>query len=68
MTMRELAGARVAILPGQIGGVQRVVRIFELVDASGATLPAAVAPDAAPAAPAAAPAPVQGGAVVTPVR
>jgi osmotically-inducible protein OsmY len=66
VTARE--ADRATSIARQIGGVQRVVRIFELVDATGATIPAAVAPAAAPAAPAAATAPAQGGPVVTPVR
>jgi osmotically-inducible protein OsmY len=67
VTQRE--ADRATSIARQIAGVQRVVRIFELVDASGAPLPAAaVAPAAAPAPAAPAAAPVQGGAVVTPVR
>ena len=59
----------------QVSGVQKVVRIFEMVDASslprqaGSAAPATVAPAPAAVAPAPAPAAApQGGAVVTPVR
>ena len=66
VTARE--AERATSIARQIGGVQRVVRIFEVTDPAGAVLPASVAP--APAAPAVAPAPAPaaGGAVVTPVR
>lgn len=66
VTARE--AERATSIARQIGGVQRVVRVFELVEpAGGSAAPATVAPAAAPA-PAVAPAPAQGGAVVTPVR
>jgi len=69
---------RATSIARQINGVQRVVRVFEVVTPealrasgmsvpSGGASPAAPAP-AAPAAPAAAPEPQPGGAVATPVR
>jgi len=69
---------RATSIARQINGVQRVVRVFEVVTPealrasgmsvpSGGASPAAPAP-AAPAAPAGAPEPQPGGAVATPVR
>ncbi|HVE53830.1 MAG TPA: BON domain-containing protein [Ramlibacter sp.] len=67
VTQRE--ADRATSIARQIGGVQRVVRIFEVIDAADVRQPAPVSTSApATVAPAPAPAPAPSGAVVTPVR